>query len=278
MSALPVPTDGWPHLLRMAGSVTAGWAIAAFTIVAFLLPGVDPQCQSANETTVCPQHPDPALTHLFDAYWPQIPVGWPAGIMVVSMLFAIGVAVFIDSADPWSSTGGAPQFTGLLAGILGCGVGLFVAGPGFTRPLIALAVTALGALLILLALLCMRGFRGALRRRYAVHLRRQELRQHGTRTVATITELVWERRYLNDDPVFTVAARLGDAPGARIVSDELCVPSEQAPVVGGTVVVIHDKHTDHPTDVTALIEADPAGLRDPNALEKYPPAPEDSPS
>ena len=42
--------------------------------------------------------------------------------------------------------------------------------------------------------------------------------------------------------------------------------------------MIHDEHTNHPTGVTVLIEADPAGLRDPEALEKYPPAPEDSPN
>ncbi|MBB4134000.1 hypothetical protein [Gordonia humi] len=85
--------------------------------------------------------------------------------------------------------------------------------------------------------------------------------------------MVWERRYLDDDPVFTVAARLGDSPEAHVVSEKLCILREQAPVVGGTVVVIHDQHTDLPTGVTVLIEADPAGLCDPEALEKYPPAP-----
>ena len=153
-----------------------------------------------------------------------------------------------------------------------------MAGPGFTRPLVALSITGAGVLLIALGLLGVRGFRNALQRRHALHQRRGALTQHGTCTVATITELVWEQRYLDEDPVFTVTATLGTAPDARMITDELCVPREQAPIVGGTVIVIHDDQTGHHTGIDVLIEPDPGGLRDPDALEKYPKAPEQSPS
>ena len=282
MTPLPTPDDGWTHLLRSAITVAVLWAISGFALTALLLPGIDPQCSSDSGTGVCPLDPDRAITHLFDAAWPQIPELWGIAVVVVvvSMLLGIAIALVIDTSAPWSKTCGTrtPPIAGFLAGLLGCGLGLLVAGPGFTRPLVALSITGAGVLLIALGLLGVRGFRNALQRRHALHQRRGALTQHGTCTVATITELVWEQRYLDEDPVFTVTATLGTAPDARMITDELCVPREQAPIVGGTVIVIHDDQTGHHTGIDVLIEPDPGGLRDPDALEKYPKAPEQSPS
>ncbi|WP_300267702.1 hypothetical protein [Microbacterium sp.] len=141
-----------------------------------------------------------------------------------------------------------------------------------------LGITVLGAVLLLLGLLGLRAFLGALRRRYSRHLRREHLREHGNRTVARITCLGWQQAYQNDDAVFTLTAQFSTKEGIRSVTDELCVPRKDAPVLGGTVVVIHDDEAGHPTSIDVLLEMDPDGLRDPNALEKYPPAPEASPS
>lgn len=278
MSSLPAPDGGWSHLLRSLTVVSALWAIAAFCATALLLPGMDPQCSSTETARICPQYPDPALTHLFDAAWPQIPELWGAAVMVPAMLLAIGIALFVDTSEPWSETGGAPPVAGFLAGLIGGGVGLMVTGPGFEHPLVALGITATGAVLVLLGWLGVRRFRKTLRRRFAVHQRREALYECGTRTIATITALEWEQRYLDDDLVFTVTARLGEEPGARSVAGELRVPHAHVPVIGGTVVVLHDDQVGHATGIDFLLEADPDGRRDPDALEKYPKAPEGSPS
>lgn len=287
MRNLPVPDGGWPHVLRQAVAVAVLWAVATFGIAAAGLPLVDPQCYSDSDggARICPLHPDPVLTHLFDARWPAVPEPVTVTGVLVAMFLGIGLAVFLDTSEPWSERGGAPTAAGLTAGLLGVGLGLFVAGPGFVNPLIAVGCTALGALLLLLGLLALRAFLRALRQRYARHLRREQLQQHGTHTVATIAELVWTERYQRHggqedggDPIFVVTARLGEGSEARTVTEELAVPRADAPVVGGTVVVIHDDRKAHETGITVLLESDPEGPRDPEALEKYPPAPEDSPS
>ncbi|MFJ7085901.1 hypothetical protein ACIQU8_22035 [Streptomyces griseus] len=285
MRSLPVPDDGWPHVLRQAVAVAVLWAIATFGIAAAGLPQMDPQCYSDGGAQICPLHPDPVLTHLFDARWPAVPEPVTVTGVLVTMYLGIGLALFLDTSEPWSERGGAPTAAGLTAGLLGAGLGLLVAGPGFVHPLIAVGCTALGAVLLLLGLLALRAFLRALRRRYARHLRREQLLEHGTRAVATIAELVWTERYQRysgpegeGDPVFVVTARLGEGSDARTVTEELAVPRGDAPVVGGTVIVIHDDRKVHETGITVLLQPDPEGLRDPEALEKYPPAPESSPS
>lgn len=194
------------------------------------------------------------------------------------MFLGAGLAIILDTSEPWSRRGGAPTVAGMISGLLGCGVGLIVAGPGFIQPPIALGITALGALFVFLSLLSFRAFLRALHRRYARHLRREHLREHGNRTVATITDLSWRHAYRDDNPVFTLTAEFRTQYGTRSVTDELCVPRADAPVVGGTVVVIHDDDVDHPTGIDVLLQLDPNGRRDPEALDKYPPAPEGSPS
>jgi hypothetical protein len=62
------------------------------------------------------------------------------------------------------------------------------------------------------------------------------------------------------------------------VTEELTVPRADAPVVGGTVIVIHDDREAHPTGIAVILELDPEGLRDPEALTTYPHPPEGSPS
>lgn len=280
LNRLPVPDDGWAHLLRQVIVVFASWAVAAFMIAAAGLPQTDPQCYSDTDggAQICPLHPDPVLTHLFDVRWPAVPEAVTVSVIMVAMLLGIGLGIFLDTSEPWSERGGAPTAAGIVSGLQGGGLGLLVAGPGFLHPLIALGVTALGALLIVLGLLALRAFLRALRRRYARHLRREHLREQGTRTVARITALDWRQTYQDDDAVFTVTAELDAEGGTRPVTEELCVPRAEAPVVGGTVVLLHDDEMGHPTGIDVLLEADPEGLRDPDALEKYPEAPEQSPS
>lgn len=278
MSALPVPDGGWSHLLRSVIAVGLLWATAAWAATALLLPRMDPQCYSNDVARICPLHPDPALTHLFDSAWPQVTELWGFLVVVVPMVSGIGIALFIDTSEPWAEAGGAPPVTGSLSGLTGTGLGLLIAGPGFARPLVVLGIAGGGLLLMVLGLLGVRRLREELRRRAAAHERRARLEEHGTRTIARITALEWQQAYRDDDPVFTVTAAFGPAPDARTVTGELCVPREDAPVVGGTVVVVHDEERGHPTGIDLLLSADPDGLRDPEALEKYPEAPKGSPS
>ena len=280
MSTLPTPDDGWAHLLRRVVAVFSLWAIAAFMFAAAGLPVMDPQCYSDSPGggRVCPLHPDPVLTHLFDARWPAVPEAVTVTVILGAVFLGIGVALFLDTSEPWSERGGAPTAAGAIAGLLGSGLGLLVAGPGFMQPLIALGITALGVLLLMSGLLALRAFARSLHRRYARHLRREHLRHHGTRTIAQVAALDWRRTYEDGDAVFAVTAAVPASAGARSVTDELCVPREDAPVLGGTVVVIHDGETGHSTGIDVLLEVDPDGPRDPDALEKYPEAPEQSPS
>jgi hypothetical protein len=44
------------------------------------------------------------------------------------------------------------------------------------------------------------------------------------------------------------------------------------------VIVIHDDREAHPTGIAVILELDPEGLRDPEALTTYPHPPEGSPS
>ena len=283
MRTLPVPDDGWPHVLRQAVAVAVLWAIATFGIAAAGMPVMDPQCysDSPGAAQVCPLHPDPVLTHLFDARWPAVPEPVTVTGILAAMFLGIGLAILLDTSEPWSERGGAPTAAGLTAGLIGAGLGLLVAGPGFLHPLIAAGCTALGALMLVVGLLALRAFLRALRRRYARHLRREELQQQGTRTVATIIGLVWTGRYSGtegDEPVFVVTARFGQGSETRTVAEELSVPRADAPVIGGTVIVVHDDRVAHESGITVLLELDPGGPRDPEALTKYPPAPESSPS
>lgn len=278
ITALPTPDGGWPHLLRLLAAVTALWAIAAFAAAAFLVPGMDPPCCARPNESACPRDSDPALTHLFAAAWPPVSEGWVAAVMFPAMVLAIGIAVFIGTSDPWSKTGGGPDAADVLATLTGIGIGYVVAGPGFSHPLIAVGVTGLGAVLITSALIGARALGRTLRRRFAVHQRIAHLRARGTREVATVRGFDWQEIYRDDEPIFTVTAVLVNRPRGREVTGELRVPRIQAPLVDGTVIVVHDDHAGHPTGVDFLIEADPRSPRDPEALEKYPETPESSPS
>ena len=280
MNALPVPDNGWPHLLRRAVAVAGLWAVAAFGLVAAALPQIDPQCYSDSPSggKVCPLTRDPALNHLFDTRWPPIPEAWAVSVILLSMFLGIGLSLFLDTSELWSKSGGAPTAVGLVSGLLGTGLGLLVAGPSFVHPLLALGFIGLGAVLIMLGLLAVRGFRRALQRSHARHLRREHLRIRGTRTAGTITSLRWEQTHHDDDAIFTVTATFAAGAGTRAVTEDLCVPRQDAPLIGGTVIVIHDDQEHHRTGIDVLLEADPDSLRDPDALEKYPEAPESSPS
>lgn len=277
---LPVPDEGWWHVLRRAGAIAALWSIATFAIAAAGLPQMDPQCYSDSPTggRVCPRDRDPVLTHLFDVRWPEVPESVTVTAVLLTLMAGIGLAIFLDTSEPWSESGGAPTAAGAVAGLLGAGSGLIVAGPGFVHPLVALGITGLGVVLVLLGLFGLRAFRRSLRRRYARHLRREHLRRDGLRAVARITAVRWEQTYEDDDALFTVTATFRAATGVRAVSEGLCVPREHAPVVGGTVVIVHDDVTGHPTGVDVLIEADPNSPRDPGARDKYPEAPPPSAS
>ena len=280
-NALPVPDEGWGHFLWRIGANAALWAIAAFMIAAAALPQIDPQCytDSPGGCRVCPLTPDPLQNHHLDLRWPAIPEAVTVSVVLLALLLGIGLSTFMDTSEPWSERGGAPTAAGMISGMLGGGLGLLVAGPGFINPLIALGITAVGALLIVLGIVALRAFLRALRRRYARHLRREHLSGRGTRAVATITALAWEHVYQGDDPVFTVTAEFDVGGSTRSVTGELCVPREEAPVLEGTMVVVHDDdEPDHPTGIDVLLERDPDGLRDPDALEKYPRAPDPSPS
>ena len=258
--------------------MTALWAIATFAAAAFLVPGMDPPCCARPNESACPCDSDPALAHLFAAAWPPVSEGWAAAVMFPAMVIAIGIAVFIGTSDPWSKTCGGPNVADALATFGGIGVGLVIAGPGFSHPLIAVGVTALGAVLITSALVGARALGRTLRRRFAIHQRIAHLRAHGTREVATVRGFDWQEIYRDDEPIFTVTAVLVNRPRGREVTGELQVPRIQAPLVDGTVIVVHDGRADHSTGVDFLIEADPRSPRDPEALEKYPEAPESSPS
>lgn len=275
---LPVPDGGWPRLLRRAVAVGALWAVAVFVIAAAALPLMDPQCTSTDTGRVCPSDLVPAISHLFDVRWPALPEAWVVPAVAVPMMCGVGTALFLGHDQPWAATGGAPAVVGELAGVVGAGVGLLIAGPGFVHPAIAAGITGLGALLVALGLLGLRGFRRALRRRHARHLRLTHLRAHGTRTVAAITQIDWRGGYRSGDPVLTVTARLGGSAGARETTARMAVARERAPIVGGTVIVIHEDEEGHPTGVDVLMEPDPHGARDPDARKKYPPAPSESPS
>lgn len=277
---LPVPDNGWAHLLRQLIAVAILWAIGAFMMAAAALPQMDPECYTDSPAggRVCPLDRDPVLTHLFDVRWPAVSEPVTVTVILAAVFVGIGFSIFLDTSEPWSKRGGAPTAAAAIAGLLGGGLGLLVAGPGFIQPLLALGITALGALLIALGLLALRAFLRALRRRYAQHLRREYLHEHGTRAVATITDLVWQLTYSDDDALFTLTAEIDTGISSRSVTDDICVPRAEAPVLGGTVVVIHDEETDHPTGVDFLLEPDPDGLRDPDALEKYPEAPPQSES
>lgn len=274
MNRLPVPDDGWRRLVQRATAIAVLWAIATFSIAVAAMPVIDPECYSDTDGggQVCPLHRDPALTHLFDVRWPPVPAAVTVSVILVAILLGIGLAILLDTSEPWSEQGGAPTAAGGIAGLLGAGLGLLVAGPGFFHPLIALGTIVLGALLFLLGLLGLRAFRRALHRRYARHLRREHLRDHGTRIVATITEVTWEETYPDGDALFTVTAAFTTATGARLVIETILVPRADAPVVDGTVVIFHDDERAHPTGIDVLLEADPNGQRDPDALEKYPDA------
>jgi len=282
MSTLPVPDDGWPHVLRRAIAIAALWAAATFGIAAAGMPLTDPQCYSDTEggATICPLNPDPVLSHLFDARWPPVPEAVTVTGVLIALSLGIGICLFLDTSEPWSERGGAPTAAGLTSGLLGAGLGLLVAGPGFVHPLVALGCTALGALLLVFGVLALRAFTRALRRRYARHLRLEYLREHGRRTVASITGLVWTERCIgrdDDEPVFTVTAEFGRGRRRRTATGQLSMPYADVPVVGGTVIVIHDDRESHETGAAVILETDPDGLRDPEAREKYPSPPEDSP-
>ena len=201
--------------------------------------------------------------------WPHLSDSWPAALMVPGLMLAAGVALSLDIANPWRSSGVRTSAAGLLAGLVGGGVGTAAAGAG---------ILAVGGILLLCGLLGARAFGRSVRRYDSAHRRREHLRAHGTRSVAVVDALSWEQAYQEDDPIFTITATMRTNRGLRTVTGDLCAPRDLAPIVGGTVIVSHDGTTDDPTRIDCLFAADPRSPRDPDALRTYPPRPEGSPS
>ena len=201
--------------------------------------------------------------------WPHLSDSWPAALMVPGLMLAAGVALSLDIANPWRSSGVRTSAAGLLAGLVGGGVGTAAAGAG---------ILAVGGILLLCGLLGARAFGRSVRRYDSAHRRREHLRGHGTRSIAVVDALSWEQAYQEDDPIFTITATMRTNRGLRTVTGDLCAPRDLAPIVGGTVIVSHDGTTDDPTGIDCLFASDPHSPRDPDALRTYPPRPESSPS
>ena len=210
--------------------------------------------------------------------WPHLSDSWPAALMVPGLMLAAGVSLSLDIANPWRSSGVRTSAAGLLAGLVGGGVGTAAAGAGFSRPVVSAGILAVGGILLLCGLLGARAFGRSVRRYDSAHRRREHLRGHGTRSVAVVDALSREQAYQEDDPIFTITATMRTNRGLRTVTGDLCAPRDLAPIVGGTVIVSHDGTTDDPTRIDCLFAADPRSPRDPDALRTYPPRPEGSPS
>ena len=210
--------------------------------------------------------------------WPHLSDSWPAALMVPGLMLAAGVSLSLDIANPWRSSGVRTSAAGLLAGLVGGGVGTAAAGAGFSRPVVSAGILAVGGILLLCGLLGARAFGRSVRRYDSAHRRREHLRGHGTRSVAVVDALSWEQAYQEDDPIFTITATMRTNRGLRTVTGDLCAPRDLAPIVGGTVIVSHDGTTDDPTGIDCLFASDPHSPRDPDALRTYPPRPESSPS
>lgn len=272
--ALPEPEGGWRGVGTQALVVAALWALAIFTITAFLLPQMDPECYTDDTgSTVCPlpESRNPALAELLDVRWP--PIGsWEvlalAGALA-AIFVAVGVSLFLSTNNPWSRTGGAPDLVGLQAALGGVGLGLVVAGPGFVRPISAVACVALGLIAWLLAAVACRIFVRSLQRRYAEHLRRTRLREHGRRLLADVVDVAYlPAAGTTGGSVFRVEAR--PRGGGRSLVGLLQVPRPDAPVVGGTVFVYSDGAHAHPTGVDVVMDPDPESIRDAHYDERYP--------
>lgn len=271
---LPEPDGGWRRVGTMWAVVAVLWALASFTLVAFVNPLMDPECYSdGTGTTICPlpESRDQALAGIFDVRWPSLH-GWEPlglGLAILSIMVAVGVSIFLSTTDPWSSTGGAPDTVGLQASLTGAGLGLIVAGSGYLRLLPALGFVGAGLLAWFLAALILRALVRSLTRRYAEHQRRTDLREHGRRLLAEVVEV----RYLSaagttDRAVFEVMAR--PYGQAQVVEGLVGAPRPDAPIVGGTVFIYADDETDHPTGVAVVMEPDPDSIRDPDFEERYP--------
>lgn len=268
------PEGGRRGIGTRAAAVAALWALATFTLAAFLMPQMDPECYSdGTSTTICPlpESRDPGLAGIFDVRWPPVD-GWEGlaiAVAVLSILVAVGVSIFLSTAEPWSRTGGAPDTVGLQAALAGAGLGLIVAGSGYVRPLIALAFVAAGLLAWLLAVLACRIFVRSLRLRYAEHLRRTQLREHGRRMLADVVEVRWRQSAgTTDRSIFEVTAR--PRGETQTVEGLLGAPRPDAPVGGGTVFVYTDGEHNHPTGINVVMDPDPDSIRDPDFELHYP--------
>lgn len=274
LRTLPAPDDGWRPLARLTALVALSAFIAAFALTGLLLPTMDIECWSnAEGATICP-HPDsrdPRLAHLLDARWPSVGAADLAVALFAfaALLLAIGGTAFLATASPWEGLGAGPDAMGLWAGLGGAGAGLVVAGCGFLHPLAAAAIIGAGFLLLLTAALGLRHATRSLRRRHAAHVRRRDLRARGRRSIARVVDVRWlTGAGTTDVLVFDVTARIRRQGGE--VRGILRVPREEAPVVGGSVVVFSDGSPDHPTGIAVVLESDPRSPRHPDPWAAYP--------
>jgi len=143
----PVPSGGkGPFFLRTA-AVFALWAVIAFTVAALAIPLMDPECYSDIGDRICPldEDRDASLTHLYVTRWPQVDES-TAGL---TLLVTVGLAAALDrllirSWEPWPAQKYSGVHVAMICGVLGCGIGLLVAGLGFADPRMLLGVTGAG--------------------------------------------------------------------------------------------------------------------------------------
>ncbi len=274
LRTLPAPDDGWRPLAHLTALVALSAFIAAFALTGLLLPTMDIECWSnAEGATICP-HPDsrdPRLAHLLDARWP--PVGAAdlavALLAFAALLLAVGGTAFLATTSPWEGLGPGPDAMGLWVGTGGAGAGLVVAGCGFIHPLAVAAIIGAGFLLVAASALGLRHTVRVLRRRHAAHVRRNDLRERGRRSIARVVGVNWlTGAGTTDILVFAVTAKIRRPE--REVRGILRVPREQAPIVGGSVVVFFDGNPDHPTGIAVVLEPDPRSPRHPDPWAAYP--------
>ncbi|WP_154402068.1 hypothetical protein [Ornithinimicrobium cavernae] len=255
-------------------AVAALSALATFTIFAFLIPQMDPECSSnGTGSRVCPlpEARNPALIGILEVRWPPAD-GWEGlgiTVAVLSVFAALGISIFLSMDDPWSSIGGAPHTVGLQAALAGTGLALVAAGIGYVRPIVALALAGAGLLALLLAALTYRRFVRTVRRRHVEHQRRRQLREHGTRVIADVLDVSWRPGAgTSEREIFEVTARPRGT--TQVVTALPGVPRSDAPVIDGTVDVCADGEHDHPTGINVVMDADPDSVRDPDFEQRYP--------
>lgn len=149
----PVPSGGKGPFLLRAAAVFALWGVIAFTVAALAIPLMDPECYSDIGDRICPlaEDRDPNLTHLYATRWPQVDESAVGIILLVMVGLAAALdRFFLRSWEPWPAQSYSGVHVAMICGVLGCGIGLLVAGLGFADPRMMLGVTGAGLAVIVL--------------------------------------------------------------------------------------------------------------------------------